>query len=147
MSNYVKRWKLVDPYVASTDKYATYTFVQNPREMTNIFPSRSFTNSATTNGKLLVMEGSTPAQSWTFSGPIRHKSEVDALHYWCYRKKRRVRLIDHFGRTLTVLLQQLDITPSRRVNVYWSHEYTVTALVLAVSSPTITDAGPGPGDV
>jgi hypothetical protein len=138
----VLRWKLKDPY--DTTSAGTYTFTRNPRSMTSPFPERQVSSYATSAGKTLTYEGATPPKQWSFSGPILHKGEIDALYNWVYNKKRRILLTDHFGRQLTLVMQSMDVQPARRTGYYWSHDYTVTALVLDISAPTVTDVGPRP---
>lgn len=144
-SNYVKRWKFID--AKETDPaYKTYVFPRNPREMESVTEERAVSSMTTTNGKVLLYEGATPARSWSFSGYFLHKTEADAMNYWVYHKRRRFQLIDHYGRTINLVLTSLDAVPKRRVGYYWSHDYTVNALVLSVTAPTITDIGPQVGD-
>lgn len=139
----VLRWKLKDPYDSNAATNA-YTFVRNPASMTSIGSERSIASMTTTAGKVLLREGTTPAVQWSFSGAILHKEEYDALWKWVYGKQRRVYLTDHFGRRLTVVFQKLDVEPKRRIGYYWSHDYTITCYVLAITGPTVTDVGPRP---
>lgn len=139
----VLRWKLKDPYDtdASTN---TYAFVRNPASMTSPLPERAVSSFTTTAGKVLTYEGTTPPKQWQFSGPILHKGEYDALFNWVYNKRRRIQLTDHFGRVLTVVFQSMEVTPKRRNGYYWSHDYTVSCLVLGIAGPSVTDGGPLP---
>lgn len=139
----VLRWKLNDPYDTDTTTN-TWTFPRNPSSMTSPFAARAVTSMRTTAGKLLTYEGASPAQQWQFSGPILHKGEIDTLYNWVYNRKRRVQLVDHFGRTITLVFTGLEITPKRRTGYYWSHDYTCSALIISVSTPTVTDVGPRP---
>jgi hypothetical protein len=139
----VKRWVLTDPYDtnAATNRY---TFPRNPEAMTSLNPERQISSLATLGGQILLHEGNRAAKQWQFNGPILDKAHYDALYEWVYNKRRRVRLTDHFGRTISLVFSQMEAVPRRRVNVYWSHDYTISALVLAVSAATVTDDGPTP---
>lgn len=138
----VLRWVLTDPYDSTAA--GTYTFARNPKSMTGVFPERAVSSYTTSAGKVLTYEGTTPPKQWTFTGPILHKTEIDTLHGWVYDRKRRVILTDHYGRKITLIFQSLDIVPARRTGYYWSHDYTITALILSVGGPTVTDVGPRP---
>jgi hypothetical protein len=141
MSNFVRRWVITDPYDTNPTTN-TYHFPRNPREMTSLHRERAVSSLSTTNHKILLYEGQTPAKSWTFSGSFLHMSEYDDLREWIYDRKRRLIINDHYGRNITCVLTALDAVPKRRIGYYYSHEYTVTALVLDVSDPTIGDQGP-----
>lgn len=137
----VQRWVIVDPYDTNP---ATnhYTFPRNPAEMSGVYPERALSPLSTTAGKILTFEGATPAKSWTFSGPLLDKQQFTDLHTWVYLKKRRLVLTDHFGRDITLVFQSLDVVPKRRLNYYWSHDYTVTALILKIERLRVGDTGP-----
>jgi hypothetical protein len=136
----VLRWKLVDPYLTDPgDK--TYVFPRNPKEMTSPYYERAITGTTTIFNKRLVYEGASPPKAWTFSGPILEKSHFDALREWTYSHKRRFYLYDHFGRRITTVFSSVDMTPVRRVNYYYSHDYTVSALTLDITEPTVPNVG------
>jgi hypothetical protein len=97
---------------------------------------------STTNNKTLLYEGLTPAKAWQFSGPILDKQQFTDLTSWVYDRKRRVIINDHYGRNISCVLTTFEVTPKRRNGYYYSHEYTISALVLAVSAPTIANQGP-----
>lgn len=137
----VKRWVITDPY-DSNPATNTYLFPRNPADMTSVFPERAVASMTTTAGAILVYEGATPAKSWQFSGPLLDKQQYLDLDQWVYGRKRRVVITDHYGRNITVVLQTLDVVPKRRVNYYWSHDYTVTALILGITAPTVGPGGP-----
>lgn len=137
----VLRWVLNDPY-DTNPATNTYTFPRNPESMTSPLGERSLSSLVTTAGKVLLYEGTTPAKSWQFSGPLLEKAHYDALYTWVYTKNRRVNLTDHYGRVLSLAFQTLDAQPKRRVNYYWSHDYTVTALILSMSAATVGNVGP-----
>lgn len=135
----VKRWVLKDPHDSSAN--GTYTFPRNPREMSSPYPERALTPSATTFGRILLWEGPIPAKQFTFAGPILEKSHFDKLREWVYEHQRRIYLYDHFGRRITTVFQSIDLVPQRRLNYYYSHEYTVSALAIKVSEPTVPNTG------
>jgi hypothetical protein len=139
----VKRWVLSDPYDTNS---ATnhYTFPRNPVAMTSLNTERQVTSLGTLGGTILLHEGARAAKAWQFNGPILDKAHYDALYGWVYDRRRRVQLTDHFGRTISLVLTTMEAVPVRRVNIYWSHDYTISALVLAVSPATVTDDGPTP---
>ncbi len=138
----VRRWVIKDPY--DTDPATNkWTFIRNPREMTSIYLDRPIVAQPTTAGnKILLWEGPKTAKEWSFSGPVLEKVLFDELRRWVY-KRRRLVITDHYGRNISTVLKTIDLVPKRRVNIYYSHEYTVTGLILAVSEPTATDLGPG----
>lgn len=141
MANYVRRWKITDPY-DTNPLTNTYKFPRNPREMTSLHQERAISSMSTTAHTILLFEGQTPAKQWQFSGPILDKSDYDNLRHWVYDRKRRLILNDHFGRDISLVFVSLDAVPKRRSGYYYSHEYTATALVLSVGEPTITNGGP-----
>lgn len=137
----VLRWVITDPYDTNPSTN-TYTFPRNPETMSSPYGERSVTSTVTVGGKVLLHEGTTPAKQWTFQGPVLDKAHFDALHLWVYTKKRRLKVTDHYGRVITLVFTGLEVVPKRRTNVYYSHDYTVTALITAITAPTATDAGP-----
>lgn len=136
----VLRWTITDPYDTNTQT-RVYTFPRNPAEMSSIYPDRSISSFTTLHGRVLFYEGTTPAKQFTFAGPVMEKAHFDALREWVYKRKRRVIIRDHFGRKITCVLSSVELVPKRRVNKYYSHDYTVTGLVVSITEPTITDAG------
>lgn len=137
----VLRWKLIDPHDTNTAT-KTYTFPMNPRDMTSPLPERNIATQGTTRGRVLLFEGALPAKAWSFSGPILNKAHMEALRHWVYERPGRVYIMDHFGRTIECVLQSFEVTPKRRTGYYYSHEYSVSALITAISDPTVPNAGP-----
>lgn len=137
----VLRWKIRDPHDTNV-LTNTYTFPMNPREMSSPFRERSIQTVGTTRGRVLLFEGSAGAKSWQFSGPILNKAHMDALLEWVYERRGRVIITDHFGRQLECVLQAVDFTPKRRIGYYYSHEYSVTALITKINPATVPNAGP-----
>lgn len=137
----VLRWKITDPHDTNVAT-KTYTFPMNPRDMTSPYRERSIATSPTTRGRVLMFEGALPAKTWSFSGPILDKAHMDALRLWVYNRPGRVIITDHFGRNIECVLQVLEVTPKRRVGKYYSHEYSVTALITSISAPTVPNEGP-----
>lgn len=141
MSNYVRRWVITDPYDVNPTTN-TYHFPRNPADMSSLHAERAISSMATTNRKILLYEGQTPPKSWQFSGPILDKQQFTDLYDWVYNRKRRVIINDHYGRNISCVLQSFEVNPKRRNGYYYSHDYTVTALVLSITAPTIDNAGP-----
>jgi hypothetical protein len=137
----VLRWVIVDPYDANPTTN-TYTFPRNPAEMSSVYPERAVSSLATTNGKVLLYEGTTPPKQFTFGGPVLDKQQFLDLQTWVYSKKRRLNLTDHYGRVISCVLTAVDLVPKRRINYYYSHQYEVTGLVLSVGAPTVANTGP-----
>lgn len=135
------RWVIVDPYDPNP-LTNTYHFPRNPSEMSSPLPERAVSSMTTSAGKTLLYEGATPPKQWTFSGPILDKQQFLDLQKWVYTKKRRLNLTDHFGRIISLVFTAVEMTPKRRVNYYYSHDYVVTALVLSVGPATVPPTGP-----
>lgn len=130
------RWKFVDGGT-------TYTFEQNPREMSS--PYAPHTTEARPRGAIdsRYRPSRQPRQphQWTFSGGIRSKAFYDQLVLWL-NKPGRFTVIDHFGRQFTVRIVSFEATPKRSRNVEWRFEYTITALVFFGPEPV---SAPGVG--
>lgn len=130
-----KRWKL-------EDSGGSYTFTLNPKTMTSPFGQRNIVLKYTTaiDGQVVLMEGNRQVPEWTFSGNILDAEHYEALRSWVYdRLGRRVTLSDHFGRRIVCVLTKFDPTPKRAVGKYWRHEYTITAIVISVGAPTVSE--------
>lgn len=136
----VLRWVIKDPH-DTNPATNTYTFPRNPREMSSVYPERAVSSMTTTFGKVLLYEGTTPAKQFTFAGPILEKTHFDALRDFVYKRKRRLVITDHFGRQITCVLTAVEMVPVRRVNYYYSHDYTVTGLITNLTEPTVPNAG------
>lgn len=123
----VRRWVFTDPYTNET-----YTVPLNPREMTSPFADLNISQRHTTavDGRALLFEGSSPPANWQFSGAILDANHYAALLAW-KEKRRRIRITDHYGRQIEVLLVSFNPTPKRSLGKPWRHEYTMDALVLA----------------
>jgi hypothetical protein len=141
MSNYVRRWVMTDPYDTNSATN-TYHFPRNPREMTSLHAERAVSSMSTTNHKILLYEGQTPAKAWQFSGPILDKQQFTDLTAWVYDRRRRVVIVDHYTRSINCVLTTFEVVPKRRTGYYYSHEYVVSALVLSVSAPAMGNDGP-----
>jgi hypothetical protein len=133
----VQRWQFHDPYASPAE---TWTVPINPREMDSPFFAKNVTSRVTTavNGQALMFEGAAEPHEWTFSGAILTAEHYAELKRWV-DKNNRVRITDHFGRTLEVYLLAFAPTPKRSLGKYWRHEYTVRALV--TKSPTAPTVG------
>lgn len=117
----------------------TYTPPLNPNAMTSLFPSRKITTQTATGvgGQVLMFEGNTPPQDWTFQGNILDEAHFEALRHWTYDIKQRIQITDHFGRPIVCVLTDFDAVPKRSVGVYWRHTYSVKAIVVSVGAPTV----------
>jgi hypothetical protein len=133
----VLRWVISDPYDGSS-----YHFPRNPTAMTSLYPDINLTGSATTAGTMLLWQGATALKEWTFTGPILDAQQLADLNLWVLQKNRRLNLTDHFGRVINLVFTKLDAIPKRRLNYYWSHDYTVTAQVITVGAPSVGPVGP-----
>ena len=141
MSNTVRRWVITDPH-DDDPTTNTYLFPRNPATMSSLNAERNVSSLSTTNGVRLLYEGQSPAKAWTFAGPLLDRQQYEDLNSWVYERLSRVVINDHFGRDLTVVLTTFELVPVRRMGYYYSHDYTVSALVLAVGAPTVDNAGP-----
>lgn len=119
----------------------TWVVPQNPKEMSSPFPARNVTPRSTIGGRTLLTEGATTPTNWEFRGSCRTRDHYEALRRWVYEKKQRIMITDHFGRKIVCVLLAFEPVPKRSVGVYWRHDYSVRALVISVSAPTVTDAG------
>jgi hypothetical protein len=136
----VYRWRLTDPYDFNRET-RTYVFPQNPAEMSSPFAARAVTSTPTTYGNTLLREGARPPAEWTFGGTIRDRDHYEDLRKWVYERSNRVTVTDHFGRKLTTVLTNFDPTPRRAYGKYWMHSYNISALVLAITTPTVGELG------
>lgn len=115
-----------------------WTLEQNPREMTSPFGPRNIVarGSVAVGGQMLAWEGNPGPVEWEFRGRIRTKTAYDEFLRWS-KKPHRFYLYDHFGRRLTVVLTNFNPAPKTDIHRYWSHEYSMSALVFAISSATV----------
>ncbi len=130
-----KRWKL-------EDSSGSYTFTTNPNAMSSPFGQRNIIlkNTTAIDGQTVLMEGNRQVPEWTFSGDILDAAHYEALRSWVYdRLGRRVIVSDHFGRRIVCVLTKFDPSPKRSVGKYWRHTYTVTAVVVSVGAPTVSE--------
>ena len=134
----VKKWRFVDPY-DTNPATNSYTFEINPNDETGVLPQRAIQSMTSTapSGQVLLFEAATPAKEWSFSGTLLSKAQYDALSSWCYDRKRRIYIYDHFGRQITAVLTGVDMKPKRTQRHYWRHEYTVSCLVIKVGAATV----------
>lgn len=141
----VLKWRLFDPSDVDPETN-NYVFEWSPNKMSSPFPKRNITTTGTTavDGQALLWEGSTQPTAWTFGGAIPNREQYETLRSWVYDRKGRLYLWDHFGRRFTVLLREFTADPPERHKRgrYWFHTYTIEALVLAVSAPTVGNEGP-----
>jgi len=131
----VLRWVFHDPTGAEPD----YTVPINPNTMTAIHPRKNITTEVTTaiDGKVLMWQGQTKPVDWSFGGDILDEAHYEALRHWVYDKNYRIKITDHFGRVLTVVLASFEPLPKRAINVYWRHTYTVTGILIKATAPTV----------
>lgn len=140
----VMRWRLQDP-ANPTD---TYTFPISPNTMSSPFPARMVTTKGVTaiDGQVLMWEGPIEPQQWSFGGSILDAAQYEALRSWVYDRQGRMFLWDHFGRRYVVVFKSLSVETTapakRQPGRYWYHTYTIEALVVSISAPTVGDEGP-----
>jgi len=137
----VLRWRLQDPANPGDE----YTFPISPNRMSSPFPQRLVTTKGTTavDGQVLLWEGATEPTNWEFGGAILNAAHYEALRSWVYDKPGRMFLWDHFGRRYDLVFKEFKPEAERmKVGRYWYHGYTITALVVSISAPTIGDGGP-----
>lgn len=130
----VQRWIFTDSVASEV-----WEVPINPREMSSPFVEKSISMRQTTavDGRTLLFEGSPPAPQWTFSGRILSTEHYEELLRWS-EKRNRITITDHFGRIIECYIQRFDPTPRRAHSYYWSHDYTMTVLVLAKpTAPTV----------
>ena len=133
----IHRWKFQDPALNNVwlppDRLWEWewTVPINPREMSSPFPEKnvSVRQTSALDGRALLFEGSTPPANWTFSGAILDAEHYKRLQLWS-EKRNRIRITDHFGRTIVCYLLQFDPEPVRAPGRYWRHNYSMSALVL-----------------
>jgi hypothetical protein len=133
----VKRWVFTDAVTGDT-----YTVPRNPDNMTSPFPERNVQSKFTTaiTGQVLLTEGAPVISQWQFSGKVADARHYEQLRHWVNDVNHRVVITDHYGRDILCVLTKFDARPKRDMHRLWSHEYTVTALVLKVGEPTVVPA-------
>jgi hypothetical protein len=137
----MQRWQFHDP--SDPDPVTnTWTVPINPREMSSVFPTRAFTqkHSTAVDGQLLLFEGPPAPVDFTFAGAILDANHYDMLRSWTYERHTAIEIRDHFGRTLLVVMTKFDVKPKNARGVYWRHEYSIEALLLDISPPTLIPA-------
>lgn len=132
------RWQFYDPYDLNP---ATnfYDFEISPNTMESPHPERQINAMVSTGGQALLFEGSTPVTSWTFGGVLLHRSQYEMLRAWTYERKRRILILDHFGRRHLAVLRKFDAKPTRSIQYYWRHDWTITAMVISTTAPVVGD--------
>lgn len=130
----VQRWVFTNPSTGET-----YTVPRNPDAMTSPFPSRTINakHSTAITGQVLLTEGAPQlAANWQFSGTMADSRHYEKLRHWVNDINNRVQITDHYGRVIDCVLLNFDPKPKRDMHRYWSHTYTITALVIRVGEPT-----------
>ncbi len=129
----VQRWQFID--IASGEHW---TVPINPNAMTSPFPARKYTVNATTagpnGGTHVVYEALADPVPWTFSGTCLTLDHVNGLLAWS-GIKNKIKIVDHFGRTFTVTLDQFDVIPAQVRSHMERHTYTMHATVYAYLPP------------
>lgn len=122
-----------------SDGIDTWSPPFNPDAMTSPFPSRNVTTKHTSaiSGQVLLYEGAPQVANWQFSGVSFDASHYEGLRHWVEDKNTRVQVTDHFGRVIDCVLLQFDAVPRKDARRYWTHTYTIHALVLKVGPPTM----------
>lgn len=139
----VVKWRFEDP-ADSNPATRTYQFEINPNQMNSPFPNRSVSVMGTTavDGQILMWEGMREPAQLTFGGTILSAEQYEALRSWVYDRRGRIFLWDHYGRRMIVVLQAFVPEPVRTTGrFYWRTTYTINAIVLAVSMPTVSNEG------
>ena len=138
----ILRWTVYDPLDVNPVTNH-FTFPINPASATSPYPERSIQSMTSTRGTTLFTEGGAQAKQWQFSGPILNKDQFELLRVWTYEKPGRLLINDHFGRKIRCMWTNFDAVPKRRPNIYYSHDYTISALVFEITAPTVPNAGYG----
>lgn len=125
----VRRWRFDD--LAGE----VYTVPLNPNKMSKVQSSRNIITKVTTavSGQTLFFEGQRSPEAWSFSGVLLDKDHYFALEHWVY-DKGRITIVDHFNRTLSVVLYDFDATPKAAMGKYWKHDYSVKGYLYDVDS-------------
>lgn len=125
-----------------SDGIDTWSPPYNPDNMTSPFPTRNVTTKHTSaiTGKTLLYEGARQVANWQFSGTSFDAAHYEGLRHWVEDKNTRIQITDHFGRVIDCVLLQFDAVPRKDARRYWTHTYTVHALVLDVGAPTMVPA-------
>lgn len=129
----IHRWKFTDP-----DNGDSYEFTRNPAQMTSPFAARQVTSKHATaiSGKVFLYEGAPVLANWQFSGIVKNAAAYETLRHWVEDRNGRTIVEDHFGRQIECVLLGFDARPHNDSRRYWSHDYTISALVLNVGAPT-----------
>lgn len=133
-----QRWRFEDP--ADTNPTTrVYTLPWNPNKMSSPFPERNITFEGTTalDGQPLMWESIAAPASWSFGGVTKDDAHYEALRSWVYDRQGRLYVWDHYGRRLTVSMKKFDPEPKTSIGHRWRHTYTITALVYAITAPTL----------
>lgn len=138
ISNGGFKWQFYDQYDTNAAT-RSYDFPINPKQMDTVHPERRINTMASTAGNALLFEGATAPQPWSFSGVLLTKAMYESLQSWVYTRKRRVIVMDHFGRQHLVVLQRFDAKPVRSIQYFWRHEYTITCQLIVSGSALIGD--------
>lgn len=130
----IHRWTFTDPATGNS-----YVWPRNPDHMTSPFKSRNIQTKYTTalgRGKVLLIEGAPSLAQWQFGGIVKDAAMYEQLRFWVEEIDGRVIVEDHFGRQIECVLTSFDAKPHNDSRRYWSHDYTITAIVLNVGAPT-----------
>lgn len=130
----IERWLWTDPATGET-----WTMPRNPRMMGSLYGPRQIDSRTTTavDGQAIVFEGNRKPVEWDFEGAILSHAHYEALRHWVYDKPNRITLRDHYGRNISLVLTDYQPIPKRRLNKYWSHDYSIRAIVFSVGAPTV----------
>ena len=111
------RWSFTDPL---TSDYWEFPINPNamdpPHRALNLTPGARNatvpTQEMKNTGVARVLQGKRQPLEWTFAGNIRTRDQYMQLRHWTH-KRRRILVTDHFGRTWSILLQNLTYTEQR----------------------------------
>lgn len=104
----------------------TYTFPNNPTEMTTPHAARVLNPEHTTaaDGQPVIFEGEPVPVEWTATGVCFSQAHYDALEQW-HALNRRFYVIDHHERAWVVTFESLDWSELRDPSRPWAHRYTM----------------------
>lgn len=128
------KWRFDDPTTADS-----YTFAINPNVMTtphqldSLEPgARSAVVPMESNvraGVARVLQGKRQPLEWSFSGVIREKAQYNAFYQWS-RKRTRIQVTDHFGRTWEIRITEFQATEARpSARLKFKFDYTIKAIL------------------
>jgi hypothetical protein len=121
----VVRWLLQE--VETGD---SYTVEFNPNKASSYRGARSFDFTRGVGGRVRSFKSQDGPVPWTWGGVIQSKAHHDALEAWG-KKKGKVRVTDHLGRTFEVMMKGARISDRRQTGANaWRFTYEMDCLLL-----------------